>query len=505
MNAMNAPMPQERAKVVVFDCQRYDYPSKAPFHPPEEYPEYPFKGDGLDTDNYVYASMREILKVLGWDRDNFGTTRWNPLGRLIKPGDNVVIKPNLVISEHKLGERGLLASVAHGAILRPLIDYAYIANQGKGSITICDSPIKEVDFHRITDLIGAGEIVRFYATVPGAKVHLLDLRDVQVDRDRTGVMTRQHALPGDPKGYTIVDLGANSLFSEIERYTSLLRSTANVYEQTIQEAHSAGRHLYSISNTVLEADVVINLAKLKTHCKTGVTLSLKNMVGITNEKRWLPHHRIGSPQRGGDTYPNQAPIYRKLHEHITDKLRAHRHGKAGFKLLYPALSSMLLRILHRWDRVFHPQRFSFDWGDGDWYGNDTVWRMVLDLNMIVQYANRQGVMCNTRQRHSFAVVDGILGGHRYGPLHPEPVESGILLAGLDPPAVDIVACRLMGFDPFKIPLLRNLNCTPYSLGVSDETRIDVVSNSERWLQWMDDAFVGLGFQPSGGWCGHVER
>ncbi len=72
------------------------------------------------------------------------------------------------------------------------------------------------------------------------------------------------------------------------------------YENVMGYFHNERHHIYSVPNTVLNADVVISVAKLKTHRKGGVTLSLKNAVGITNEKRGLPHHRAGSPRLGGD-------------------------------------------------------------------------------------------------------------------------------------------------------------------------------------------------------------
>ena len=45
----------------------------------------------------------------------------------------------------------------------------------------------------------------------------------------------------------------------------------------------------------LGADAVINIPKLKTHKKSGVTLALKSCIGLTNEKYWLPHYTEGSP------------------------------------------------------------------------------------------------------------------------------------------------------------------------------------------------------------------
>src|SRR5437588_776108 len=109
------PWLDSRATVSVIDCERFDYPRRPPFHPPESYPEYPYGRGNIDPDNFVYADVRRMLQEQGFDRANFGTARWNPLRELIAPGQNVIIKPNLVISEHEFGERGLLASVAHGS------------------------------------------------------------------------------------------------------------------------------------------------------------------------------------------------------------------------------------------------------------------------------------------------------------------------------------------------------------------------------------------------------
>ena len=64
-----------------------------------------------------------------------------------------------------------------------------------------------------------------------------------------------------------------------------------------------GHNDYLLSETVLSADLVVNLPKLKTHKKTGVTLALKNMVGINGDKNLLPHHSVGSIAAGGDEYP----------------------------------------------------------------------------------------------------------------------------------------------------------------------------------------------------------
>ena len=498
------PWLDSKTTVSVIDCERFDYPRRAPFHPSEVYPEYRYARHGIDSDNFVYGAVRRMLFEQGFDRAKFGTCEWNPLREIIAPGQNVIIKPNLVISEHEFGERGLLASVAHGSVIRPLVDYALMANDNRGWVTICDSPIKEVDFAKLTEFNGLGDICRFFCD-NGADVRLLDIRDLQVKRDGRGVMVSQRALSGDPLGYTIVDLGKESLLARVAEQNRRFRSTASVYENRMSETHTESVNLYSMPNTILSADCLISVAKLKNHRKCGVTLSLKNMIGTTNEKRWLPHHRVGTPAQGGDICPNDAPAVRKLHEVVKDNFISHSYGLLGFKYLVP-----FMRFVYRWGvswwakRVVSTQGGS-DFGEGDWWGNDTIWRTTLDLNMIVRYADKDGRLQKLPQRGYFSVIDGILGGHREGPLHPTAKECGLIVGGTDPIAVDVVCTNIMGFDPDRIRLLSESDQAPYALGTGDPNRIEVRSNRDRWAHWREPEFEHLGFEPSAGWKNYVER
>src|SRR5262245_6232701 len=98
--------------VAVYDTGSTQYPS-APFDPSDSYPEYPFArlGRVSEQHNPVYASMRLMLRDLGLDAPRFDTPDWNPLGDLVEPGATIVLKPNLVLSEHALGQRGIEATV----------------------------------------------------------------------------------------------------------------------------------------------------------------------------------------------------------------------------------------------------------------------------------------------------------------------------------------------------------------------------------------------------------
>jgi uncharacterized protein (DUF362 family) len=492
--------------VVVVDTGLDRYPNRPPFHPAERHPELPaFVRDGpLDPTNRVYGAVRDCLRGLGLDRANFGTPRWNPLGDLVRPGDRVLLKPNFCISRHPLGSDGLHAAVASGAVLRPLIDYAFLACGRTGRITIADSPIKEVDFDVLVRFLGIDRIREFYAEKARAHVGLVDIRDVHVRRDDRGVMVSRVSLPGDPRGYREVDLGRESFLHPIAEHHERFRSTAAYYESVSNVYHDGQRNVYSIPQCVLDADCVISIAKLKTHRKTGVTLSLKNMVGITNEKRWLPHHRFGPPSKGGDLHPEDVALDRRMSQNVRDFLQRHRLGKVGFHLVLPAA-----RLLQRaWFALRPGERAQAQSEtkplrrivEGDWHGNDTLWRTVLDLNRVLLHADETGVLREDRQRRYLSVVDGIVGGEEEGPLVPTPRPAGVLVAGEDGAAVDLVCTRIMGFDPSRIPMVRNAFAeVRYPVSRVRPGDVRVVGPSGAIA-----AEPRVAFRASAGWSGHCE-
>src|SRR5713101_3676758 len=92
-----------RHRVAVVRTEEALYPVQAPYHPAEAYPEYPFASCVAAEPNYAYAGVRQLLYDLGYDRENHGTPRWNPLGMIVKSGMTVFIKPNFVLSQHSNG------------------------------------------------------------------------------------------------------------------------------------------------------------------------------------------------------------------------------------------------------------------------------------------------------------------------------------------------------------------------------------------------------------------
>ena len=149
--------------------------------------------------------------------------------------------------------------------------------------------------------------------------------------------------------------------------------------------------------------------------------------------------------------------------------------------------------------------------EGSWSGNDTVWRMCLDLNKIVSYGNSDGSLrkpgSHARKRH-YVLLDGILAGEGSGPLNPDPIAAGVLMFGIHPPSVDAACAYLMGFDPDKIPIVsRAFQCREYPLSNHRWREIVVRSNHGDWHRSLVDINdeATLHFKPHFGWRGHIER
>ena len=143
---------------------------------------------------------------------------------------------------------------------------------------------------------------------------------------------------------------------------------------------------------------------------------------------------------------------------------------------------------------------------GNWYGNDTTWRMVLDLNRALLYADSDGHLQQRPARRFFSVVDGIVAGEGNGPLDPTPRNAGMILAGMNPVAVDVACARLSGFDHRRMPMLYRA-FEPHSMPLVSFEYEDVVgrSNREEYDRPMHQV-VGpaLALKPHFGWKGNVE-
>lgn len=161
-------------------------------------------------------------------------------------------------------------------------------------------------------------------------------------------------------GAELVDLNGKAPFKDFVRVPS--GSAHQVYENI------------SLNPILQEIDAFVSVPKMKCHYTAGVTLSLKNLIGI-----------------------GPLGMYRKLPK---DTSRSAFHGA-----IIDGVDPRLVRV-------------------------------ILDMN-------------HTRPVN-LAVIDGILsseGGEGPWIKTMQPVQPGVLLAGKDPLATDVVATAVMGFDP----------------------------------------------------------
>jgi uncharacterized protein (DUF362 family) len=471
------------------------YPRRPPFNPHIAFPEY--RGVVGTERNVAYEGVRAALHLLGLDAGRFGTEAWNPLGELIRPGDLVVLKPNLVKEVHPRDPEGWRYVLTHGAVVRAVADYVFVALGGRGTAVIADAPQSDSSFDAMMDLLGLRELQRYYEA-RGSRLELIDLRREQW-LNRGEVIVERRRLDGDPRGYVAYDLSGASEFVDHPGAGRYYGADYDAVQVNLH--HTGGRHEYCISGSVMAADVVITLPKLKTHKKTGITVTLKNLVGINGDKNWLPHHTEGDVESGGDERP-QVSLRSRAERRIVRLART-----ASLRL--PVLGTWTHRLARRaGKRLFGSTDDVVR--SGNWWGNDTTWRMCLDLNKILLYGNTDGTMrspkADQRRRH-LAIVDGIIAGEGAGPMNPDPVSAGLVVAGLSAAHVDAACAFLMGFDPLKIPALRNaFACRGFPLADAAWSDTELVSNQSAWNGRLDSLLndTMLHFRPHPAWVGHIE-
>lgn len=483
-----------RSDVYVHHEPTLEYPVEKPYSASEQYPEFGHLADTTakaKAPNGVYRAVRNLLFEYGLDAARFGTGDWNPFGTMAPAGGTIVIKPNLVL--HEVAElAGKRCLCTDGAVIRPIVDYALKAVGATGRVIICDAPLQGGDFSRILAETGIDAVVAYWQQ-RGANVSAIDLRrDWAVLSDDGTQILRHQPLPGDPAGYTTIDLGEHSFLEDLSR--SGARFGVTDYDEDVtNQHHRIGRHEYMLSNTVLLADAVINVPKLKTHQKAGLTAAMKNFVGINGSKDYLAHHRPGAPSVGGDEFPQQT-LFNLLFREVRRRLNGSPHA---IWRVVRRFGLAIRSVLAEQEGVVK----GYSVGAGGWYGNETIWRTIFDINSaFFLYDIHARALRQQPIRRYLAIVDGIVAGEGDGPLRPTPINAGVMLIGESPLAVDMACARIMGFDPAKIPMLREHQRLPWmpsdpGTAPAGRTVADTLGRGRPIRR----------FRPPIGWRSHVEQ
>ncbi|BCS54869.1 DUF362 domain-containing protein [Geobacter sp. SVR] len=407
-----------------------------------------------------------------------------PFSSIIQPGMTVLLKPNWVLHRNYSGQ-GNDCLVTHPNLIEAVLREVLKAKPGR--VIIGDSPIQECDFDALVPHEWRRKM-RHLATCP---VDIIDFRRTVLRKGGFGE-GQEREVRGEER-YILFDLGKESLLEPVSTPDSRFRITC--YDPDLMaRRHLPGKHQYLLAKEPFESDVIINLPKLKSHKKAGMTAALKNMVGINGNKEFLPHHRTGGSADGGDCYPGKS-LLKRMAERCYDE--ANRTIGSPQCERWLKKSGHLLRLQHF---MGNPEI------EGGWHGNDTVWRMTLDLNRLLLYGRADGTISDTPLRKVYSLTDAIIAGEGEGPLAPRPIPLGILTFAASSVFADLVGAALMHFDYRKIPTLREaFDDFRYPLAEQSRESCRVVCDGKEISPEEAGRLFGKPFAPSAGWLGHIER
>lgn len=379
----------------------------------------------LDYLAKVYAEKTRMRSVIHrMISEHFATSDIN--------GKSVLLKPNWV--RHELKESDYLCLRTNDNLLLCVLEEVLMLSPSK--VLVADAPVQGCVWDRMITRDFLSEI-RKLSDQYGIPVAVKDFRRTITDVEHGTVSKDLHPM----SDYLLFDVGEKSFLEPIT--TSENRFRVTCYDpDRMAEVHHKGMHKYCIAKDVFDYDVIITIPKLKTHRMAGMTNALKLLVGINGDKDYLPHHRIGSIKEGGDNYKEKS-LLRTMANKSTDAGNRRRGTHLG--QLFSMLGSRL------WS-LSHPDIATM--ANAGWYGNDTIWRTVMDINIIALFGDCKGHINETQQRQLFTIMDGIIGGQCDGPLHPEPSALGVIAMANNPYLMDVVAGNLYHINTDKVPLLK---------------------------------------------------
>jgi len=418
-----------------------DYPKAGQLSPDELFPEYAYSSHGFSGRNHVYPLIRQCLKGYGCDIDNYDSSRWNPLGKWIEKGNRVFVLTNFVVHRRPWESRErFLAKCTHASVIRAVLDYAIIAAGDAHLVSFGNAPLQGCNYAEVTEEAGATELTTFFREASHTDIGPHDLRLWKSRWTNFGALLD---IQKEPLDHAVqFDLGSESWLDDLfEPHKRTLVRVGDYPPDDTMQYHGKGKHIYVVSKRILNADVIISIPKLKTHQKVGITCALKGTVGAIARKECLAHHRLGSPEKGGDEYPH-AEFLRDMSSAMSERVCT-----LGMDLpsnLYRVTSKVLARAMR-----LGKKGITF----GAWHGNDTAWRMVLDIARILRFGRLDGQMGDMPIRRHLALVDGIIAGEGEGPITPIPRRCGTVIFGDDICDVDTVCALVMGYDPRKIKMV----------------------------------------------------
>lgn len=416
---------------------------------------------------------------------------------ILKDAEKVVLKPNWVKHSHmeKPGEWDYV--ITHPEVITGVLKKVIEKMPAGGTIKIIDGPEMTTRFDELISHYPV-ELWHNWAHEKNITMDIIDLRE-DIWYDNGNVVVKREKKIGDPRGNTLINVKGDKseFFNHKKSRKGYFGADSDIKETN--QAHDGINNLYRLSKSVMECDVFINLPKLKTHKKAGITCCLKNLVGINTYRNYLPHYSIGTHREGGDQFPVD-----KARNIVESRLNPlfHQYIRTN-----PFLSRLFSPLMSLGRVIFGTNKETNR--SGSWYGNDTIWRMILDINKALFYGEPDGTIKEnniSNRKKYIGVVDAVLCGDGYGPKTPDPFNAGQIVVGTNPVTIDTVCALIMGFDPHSIPSINNAyTIKNYPLTINNPEDIIVIANEGKYsINNIPDRFINH-FNPASGWKGHIEK
>ncbi len=350
----------------------------------------------------------------------------NPLQDLVADmnGDGVIrvlIKPNTVeyFDANSSGERN--PAYVHPAMIRPVVDM--LCTAGANQVYVGDGP-ENGGGYLVNKLDRMGYTQAYFSQMaalwPGRTIARVDFHT-----PRRFSWVNLGTTAGGPSAYA----GSGYTSSSLSKYAD---GNASAYFSAVDSHGQAGpgksncMGTLAISDELLDADVIVDLAKLKVHYLVVSTAVLKNWVGITMYSTF-----------------NGSAI-------------------GGCRVAHSASGSI--------------SNYEREWG------NDILWREIVDAHRSVLYW-RNGAVQPTLQRRYLCLLDAIDCGEKYHvPSTPWHYWLHTIAASVDPVAIDAVGTRLQRYEFRRIPLVNNAHAasisSPWPLGTADPGKLRVVGGTD---------------------------
>lgn len=415
-----------------------------------------------DTKIRDYKDEQLIFQIVKNTLENYLSMQYSSseISDLIHSGETVLIKPNIV---HELNflvrfdkrqmDRPNDCFITNWNVIKAVVKVISVIDNLK--IIILECPLQSCSIEKIVTPEKLEELRSYNKSnyiefVDGRRTkYLFKDKEPQIIHE-----CRSKEL------YVDFDLKENSLHNDYKKNISRFRVT-DYPPNEMKKFHNKQHHKYRVAKEVIEADCVINIPKLKTHMKSGMTGAMKNFVGVVGNKECLPHHTKGSVLCGGDCYGDMSLI-KPLAESIMDIANSYmlKNEKIYYYLRKVAMSFLYMRAILGLDYDI----------SGSWYGNDTICRTIVDLNRIVYFGGRDGKLYENQQRRVISIIDGLISGMGEGPMKPIPNYTGFLCVSESTAAADAIAAEYLGIDSYKLRFLakNRINDKKFPLSVPYE-------------------------------------